>query len=161
MRLWQRDQQPEYTLTSLPTCPNNQDQLTWTGCISQFPFAVEVVFCVGPYQIHIDRQTLQTTGTDHQHRSLIPKPNGAVVPTDTFFDPKFSPISGIWAVDGDVSVDENLLAGQSGPMVVVHNPIAAIPIPTNFLPAHAESIATDHGDHYKLERCDGRLNQSR
>ena len=28
MGFWQRDQQPEYTLTSLPTCPNNQDQLT-------------------------------------------------------------------------------------------------------------------------------------
>src|SRR6516225_447385 len=28
MGLWQRDQQPEYTLTSLPTCPTNQDQLT-------------------------------------------------------------------------------------------------------------------------------------
>ena len=28
MGLWQRDQQPEYTLTALPTCPTNQDQLT-------------------------------------------------------------------------------------------------------------------------------------
>ena len=27
IRFWQRDQQPEYTLTSLPTCPTNQDQL--------------------------------------------------------------------------------------------------------------------------------------
>jgi hypothetical protein len=27
MRAWQRDQQPEYTLTLLPTCPNDQDQL--------------------------------------------------------------------------------------------------------------------------------------
>jgi hypothetical protein len=30
MRAWQRDQQPEYTLTLLPTCPNDQDQLTRT-----------------------------------------------------------------------------------------------------------------------------------
>ena len=27
MGFWQRDQQPEYTLTALPTCPTNQDQL--------------------------------------------------------------------------------------------------------------------------------------
>ncbi|MGQ0446414.1 MAG: hypothetical protein ACT4O2_15140 [Beijerinckiaceae bacterium] len=124
--------------------------------ISQFPFAVEAVFCVGPIQIHIDRQTLRTVGSDHQHRPLIPKPNGAVVPADTFLDPKFAPISAIWAVDVNVNVDENLLAGQSGPLVVVHNP--ANPIPTNLLPAHAEYIATDHGDHFKLERRDGRLN---
>jgi hypothetical protein len=28
MRFWQHDQQSEYTLTSLPTCPNKWDQLS-------------------------------------------------------------------------------------------------------------------------------------
>jgi hypothetical protein len=28
LKVWQHDQQPEYTLTSLPPCPNNQDQLS-------------------------------------------------------------------------------------------------------------------------------------
>jgi hypothetical protein len=31
LRVWQHDQQPEYTLTSLPTCPNNWDQLRDTN----------------------------------------------------------------------------------------------------------------------------------
>ena len=29
MGFWQRDQQPEYTLATLPICPTNQDQLSW------------------------------------------------------------------------------------------------------------------------------------
>jgi hypothetical protein len=29
MSAWQHDQQQEYTLTSLPTCPTNWDQLTF------------------------------------------------------------------------------------------------------------------------------------
>ncbi len=121
--------------------------------ISQFPFAVEATFCIGPYQMSIDRQTLQTTGSGHQYRSSILKPNGASVPADTFLDPNFSPISAIWSVD----IDENVLAGEWRPMVVVHNPNAANPIPTNFLPAHAEYIVTNLGDHYRLEGRDGRL----
>ena len=37
MRLWQRYQQPEYTLTPLPPCPTNQDQLKayFKGWITQ------------------------------------------------------------------------------------------------------------------------------
>ena len=37
--------------------------------ISQFPFAVEAVFAVGPYQIKIDRDTLKQTGTGPARRS--------------------------------------------------------------------------------------------
>ena len=36
MRSWQRDQQPEYTLNPLPTCPTNQDQLKLAYCLGFF-----------------------------------------------------------------------------------------------------------------------------
>jgi hypothetical protein len=37
MRSWQRDRQPEYTLTPLPTCPINQDQFAMlAGKLSKF-----------------------------------------------------------------------------------------------------------------------------
>jgi type I restriction enzyme S subunit len=121
--------------------------------ISQFPFAVEATFCVGPYQLHIDRNTLKTTGSGHQHRNLIPKPKGAPVPTDTFLDPQYAPISAIWAVD----IDEALLIGIQRPMVVVHNPNASEPIPRSLLPAYSEYVASDQGEHYQLDRLSGRL----
>ncbi len=122
--------------------------------ISQFPFAVEAVFAVGPYQIKINPDTLKQTGAGHQHRPLIAKPKGAPVPVYTFLDVRFQPISAIWAVD----VDGTLAIGNSEPMAVVHNPNAVNPIPTGFLPAHDEYVATPIGaEEYELNRLDGNL----
>ena len=122
--------------------------------ISQFPFAVEAVFAVGPYQIKINRDTLKQTGAGHQHRPLITKPKGAPVPAYTFLDARFQPISAIWAVD----VDGTSVIGNSEPMAVVHNPNAANPIPTGLLPAHDEYVATLIGtDAYELNRLEGKL----
>ncbi len=121
--------------------------------VSQFPFAVEATFCVGPYTINISRETLETVGSGHQHRPLIPKPNGSNVPADTFLDPRFAPISAIWALD----IDENLLFDRPCPMAVVHNPGAINPLPQALLPAHCEYVATSESEHYRLERVDGRF----
>jgi len=122
--------------------------------ISQFPFAVEAVFAVGPYQLIIDRDSLKMVNADHQHRPIIKKPSGADVPAYTFLDERFRQISAIWAVD----IDGTSSAGYSEPMVVVHNPDAVIPIPTGFLPAHAEYVAIPNGiNEYILQRIDGNL----
>lgn len=122
--------------------------------ISQFPFAVEAVFAVGPYQIKINRDTLKQAGAGHQHRPLIAKPKGAPVPAYTFLDARFQPISAIWAVD----VDGTSAIGNSEPMAVVHNPNAANPIPTGLLPAYDEYVATPIGtDEYELNRLEGKL----
>ena len=122
--------------------------------ISQLPFAVEAVFAVGPYQIKIDRDTLKQTGGGHQHRPLITKPKGLPVPAYTFFEERFQPISAIWAVD----IDGTSAIGNSEPMAVVHNPNAAIPISTHFLPAHDEYLATPiKTDEYELKRLNGNL----
>jgi type I restriction enzyme S subunit len=123
--------------------------------ISQFPFAAEAVFMIGPYQIQINRDTLEQTGAGHQHRSIILKPNGAPVPTDTFLDPRFQPISAIWAVDIAGTVIGNL-----NPMAVIHNPIAFNPIPNGFLPAHDEYVATPIGkEEFELNRIKGRFQE--
>jgi hypothetical protein len=122
--------------------------------ISQFPFAVEAVFAIGPYQIKINRNTLKQTGTGYQHRPLIPKAKGTSVPAYTFFDTKFAPISAIWAVD----IDGTSIIGNSEPMAVVHNHNALNPIRTGLLPAHDEYVVTPIGDdEAKLQRIDGNL----
>jgi hypothetical protein len=121
--------------------------------ISQWPFAVEATLSVGPYAVTIDRGSIKAIGSGHQHRPLIPKSKGARVPADTFFDLRFAPISAIWAAD----IDESLLMGQPRPMVAVHNPNALNRVPLGVLPAHAEYVAIDEGDAYRVTRHSGKL----
>lgn len=127
---------------------------TITG-ISQLPFAVEAAFAVGPITIIINRDTMAAAGSGHAHRPVIRKPNGAAVPAYTFLAPAFRPVSAIWATD----VDESWIIGNMKPMAVIHNPIAATPIPSGVLPAYDEFIAMPEGNEYVLERRDGRLIQ--
>ncbi|MGH8590202.1 MAG: hypothetical protein ACREXX_13030 [Gammaproteobacteria bacterium] len=57
--------------------------------ISQFPFAAEAVFPIGPYQLRINRDTLEVVERGHQHRPYVQSTNGAQVPTYTFLDSRF------------------------------------------------------------------------
>jgi type I restriction enzyme S subunit len=122
--------------------------------ISQLPVAVEAVFAVGPYQIMINRDTLEQTDSGHTYRPEIPKSASVTVPTCTFLDPQFQPISAIWAVD----VNGQSVIGNLEPMAVVHNPNALNPIPVSFLPAHEEYVATLHGTgSFEINKLEGRL----
>lgn len=121
--------------------------------ISQFPFAAEAVFAIGPYQIKINRDTHEQTGAGHQHRPFISKPKGSPVPAYTFLDERFKPISAIWAVDV-----AGTLIGNINPMAVIHNPNTFNPIPIGFLPAHDEYIATPiDTEKFELKRIEGCL----
>lgn len=122
--------------------------------ISQFPFAAEAVFAIGPYAVRIDRETLEMVGGGHQHRPTIKKPNGAQVPAYTFLDPAFRPVSAVWATD----VDETWVIGNAKATAVVHNPEAANPLPVGLLPAYDEYVAIPNGpDEYRLDRTAGLL----
>lgn len=121
--------------------------------VSTLPYAVEATFSVGPYAVTINRDTFEAVGSGHQYRPLIPKPNGAQVPADTFLDPRYSPISAVWATD----IDESGLLNRTVPMALVHNPLAKCPISQRLLPAHTEYTATTHADYYTLEPIVGRL----
>lgn len=106
--------------------------------ISQFPFAAEAVFPIGPYQLTLAEDTLEVTARGHQHRPYIINRNGSQVPAYAFLDPRFNHVSAIWAVD----VNGGVAFGNSEPMAVIHNPNAINPIPTGFLPADDEYVAT-------------------
>lgn len=116
--------------------------------ISQFPFAAEAVFPIGPYQLRIDRETLQVIDRGHQHRPYVLNRNEAKVPAYMFLDPCFSRISAIWAVD----LDGGSAIGNSEPMIVVHNPNATRRIPSGFLPADDEYEAVAEGDDLVLHK---------
>jgi hypothetical protein len=114
--------------------------------ISQFPFAAEAVFPIGPYQLRIDGETLEVIGRGHQHRPFVLNKNGAEVPAYTFLDLRFSQISAIWAVD----LDGGSAIGNSEPMVVIHNPNATSRIQLGFLPADDEYEAVAQGEEMLL-----------
>ncbi len=121
--------------------------------ISQFPFAVEAVFSVGPITVTMDYDTLEITGSKYQHRPIIKKPNGSPVPAYTFLDPAFKPVSAVWAAD----IDETWIIGNAKPIAVVHNPNATNPVLVGLLPSYEEYVATPNGEEYILSRNDGRL----
>ena len=106
--------------------------------ISQFPYAVEAVFPIGPYQIRIDGKSLETIETGHQQRFAVMKPNGALVPSHAFLDPRSKPVSAVWAVDfnGCGAI------GNPEPSALVHNPYANNPLPQRFLRVDEELVAT-------------------
>ena len=106
--------------------------------ISQFPYAAEAVFPIGPYQIHIDRETLKTVGHGHQQRFTIKKPNGASVPSHAFLDPRYQLVSAVWAVDFNGCG----VIGSSEPSALIHNPNAVNPLPHGFLLVDDEFAAT-------------------
>lgn len=120
--------------------------------ISQFPFAAEAVFPIGPYQLRIDRETLKVVERGHQHRPYVLNKNGAKVPAYTFLDPRFNPVSAIWAVD----LNGGSAIGNREPTAVVHNPNATNPVPLGFLPADDEYVAVAEGDELVLSKAGAR-----
>jgi hypothetical protein len=119
--------------------------------ISQFPFAAEAVFPIGPIQLKINRENGKVVDRGHQHRPYIINRNNAQVPAFTFLDPRFNPISAIWAVD----FNGGSVIGNSEPMAVIHNPNALNPISMGFLPADSEYVATPCSeDEYLLEKIE-------
>jgi hypothetical protein len=106
--------------------------------ISQFPYAAEAVFPIGPYEIHIDRETLKRVGHGHQHRFTIKKPNGASVPTHAFLDARYKHVSAVWAVDFNGCG----VLGNAEPSALIHNPYATNPLPRGIVPADDEFIAS-------------------
>jgi hypothetical protein len=116
--------------------------------ISQFPFAAEAAFGFGPFQITINKDTLESVDTGYQHRPFVKNRNGANVPAHTFLDPAFEPISAIWAVD----LNGYSAFGGSEPMYVVHNPNATCPVSEGFLPSSHDYVARQEDEHFVLDR---------
>jgi len=126
--------------------------------LSQFPFAVEAAFAVGPYQFNIDKESLTVVGSNYQHRPYIKRTLGEDVSAYTFLDERYVAVSAIWATDFD---DCSGLGNQKA-LAVVHNPLATNPLPVKFLPSWEEYVATpDPNDGYFLCKQHGRLGPQR
>lgn len=115
--------------------------------ITQMPFAVEAVFPVGPLAVQVNRNDGKVIGDAyHTARYTIEKPNGAPVPTDSFFDPTYSNVSAVLGCGR-----AHMLHGGL-PLAVVHNPLATVRLPHGILGADKEYVPEDEGDAYSLRR---------
>lgn len=105
--------------------------------VSRFPYAIEAVFPIGPYQIAIDRNTKKVVDHSYQERYQILNLNNAPVPTYTFLDPKYEMVSAIWAVD----FNGHGVIGSDQPSALIHNPLAINPLPPGCIPHDEEYVA--------------------
>jgi type I restriction enzyme S subunit len=111
--------------------------------ISQMPFAVEATFPVGPIAVPVSREGRIDGEARRIPRFSIENANGAEVRTDSFLNPLYANVS---AVIGTVKWD--ML--KPLPLTVVHNPLAAVALPTEIFGATKEYVADDQGDEYLL-----------
>ena len=119
--------------------------------ISQHPVAAEVLFGFGPYQLHIDRQTLETVAGDHSYRPKVENQNGASIAADAFMGERFKFISGVWALD----INGHSAFGGNEEKYVIHNPYAVNPLRRKFLQSDGEYVAEKVGDIYSILRISG------
>ncbi len=121
--------------------------------ISKSPFAAEAMLGIGLMAAQIDRDTGEIYQPRPQYRSSVKKSNGAYVPTNNFWDPRFAPVSAIWAID----IDEKVFLEGSLESLIIHNPNALNPLPRGILPAYAEYIATGNADSFSFEKFKGSI----
>jgi type I restriction enzyme S subunit len=119
--------------------------------LSQFPFAVEATYALGSRTVTINRETVQITDVGHTYRPRIDR-KPADVPADTFHDPKFGPISAVWAVD----IGPMALLEPAQPMAVIHNPHALNKIGTKLLPAQQEFMLEFGASEFSVMSIPGR-----
>lgn len=118
--------------------------------ISQFPFPVEALFAVGPYEIKINSETLQTVSAGHQQRVFVRNHNDAKVPTNSFFNPANAAISAVLGI----TLREEAILGRSYRNVLVYNPLATNPLPQKLLPSEEHWVCDVRPDSYTIHRLD-------
>lgn len=128
-------------------CENDAYVIAINGCqlgalplnhgISQFPFAVEAVYCVGPVAMPVDRDTGRIGTPFITQQDNIANANGAPVPTSPFVDTTYSGVSAIIACSMDRS-QESIL-----PLDVVHNHFARVRLPERMFGFDGDEWVTD------------------
>lgn len=127
--------------------------------ISQIPTACEVLYGVGPQQIHVDSATGQAERLDHSHRPGLNKVRAdggtAIVPAEGFLNPDYAPVSAVFALDlqEDALVTPALGTKKKCHLTaVVHNIGALNPLPHHFLPSQEQWTASTTSSAIQLSR---------
>ncbi len=124
--------------------------------ISGWPFAVESTFPIGPVAAKVDPETGELGDPYQSHRFSVAKKSGAGVSTANFLDPDYACVSALIGCSqfyADAATHSK--HGGQPRYLVVHNPLAAKPLPSKWLPNSIEYIATKTSDEeYTLMRSE-------
>jgi type I restriction enzyme S subunit len=105
--------------------------------ISQFPFAAEAVYCVGPLAVPVNTDSGKMGQAFITEQNSILNANAAPVPTSPFVDPAYEGVSAIIACSMDRSDEASL------PIDVIHNHFARVRVPERILGSEGDEWVTD------------------
>lgn len=104
----------------------------------ELPRIVRALFPFGPYQVHLNAETLEVIGGSYTYQSAVTKRSGAPVAIDGFLGSKT--LQGVSAVLYSCVDPLNRPPRLGGDFIVVHNPHARAPIALGTLPAWREYV---------------------
>lgn len=115
--------------------------------ISQWPYAVEATFPIGPLAVPIDPQTSEMGEAFQSLRFFVAKQSGVEIPTGNFLDPAYASISALIGC-AQCYADDVTAAKFAGhpPYFLVHNPLATNRLPIGWLPGAIEYAAERKDD---------------
>jgi hypothetical protein len=109
----------------------------------EIPRILKVVFPIGSIQYVLDRQTGDVVTTKYQFRPNVYKSNGVDVSTRIFVDDRYR---GISAVLHSYANPDMALSELGADFLLVHNPLASQPLPSNLIATSAEYRAQSIDD---------------
>lgn len=111
-----------------------------------FPLIVTTLLPIGDAFITIDRDTGEVVDQGFHAAPFIQRARNPI-PRTAFLDERFAHISGvIWS---RISIGN--LSRQVRPITFVHNPLAQVPLSTNWGVWDLEFVATQHGDGWEAK----------
>jgi len=99
------------------------------------PRIVSSVLPFGAEQVHLDVTMLQVIGQSYAHQPSVRKESGALVATTLFQEPASAPISALLYAWAD---EINRPSFPGSEFIIVHNPLAANPLPLGYFPFGSE-----------------------
>lgn len=123
--------------------------MSLTG-VSQFPYAVEVCFGIGPLAASIDRFSGELLSSGPQQRLEIDRHLKPPVPSDTFLDESFAGVSAVFGIN----LDTNFVCGKTPYSVAVHNPLATNPVPPSLIPAQQHWVCEFEDEGYTVRQLE-------
>jgi hypothetical protein len=118
--------------------------------ISRLPFAVEAVFPIGPLAFPITIDGQRDGEPANVPRYEIPKNNNSLVPTTNFLNPDYTNVSALLGSYHKPMMNPDYQKTGRISLTLVHNPLAAIPLPRGILGVENEYFAEEQGGHYIL-----------
>lgn len=112
------------------------------------PYILSAVFPIGHAYVTLDKKTGEIVGQGYNFQPAVSKANGAEVETLFFTDPAHSDISAVVYSDADLGNPRPPLGND---LLVIHNPLAANPLPHGLLPCALEYWAEEKEGIWELQ----------